>query len=303
MLVSVIIPNYNHDRFLFERIDSVLSQTYNDFEVIILDDSSTDTSKSLINNFVDHPRISHIIFNESNSGSLFKQWEKGIKLSKGEVIWIAESDDYAHPDFLTILVPILSKNNDLGLVYCNSKIIDEKNICSSETYADIRNSILNTDKWNSSYYSEGLVEISNNLLAMCTINNASAVVFKKQVLEEVNPFDKEFKYVGDWYCYLKICSRYSIYYVNEPLNYYRRHSQNASIGLTKSIKFIEEHFKLFDWVFKNLPTINKDQKEAIFGVYIKHRILKNLNTSNIKSYLSLFKLNPRLFLKMIYLNI
>ena len=94
-MVSVIIPNYNHAPFLKERIDSVLNQTYDNFEVIILDDKSTDNSKEVIANYRGHSKISHIVYNEENSGSTFKQWQKGFSLAKGDYIWIAESDDVA----------------------------------------------------------------------------------------------------------------------------------------------------------------------------------------------------------------
>ena len=84
-LVSVIIPNYNHARYLDERIQSVLNQTYQNFEVIILDDKSTDNSVEVINQYKDDLHVSCIIVNEENSGSTFKQWHKGFELAKGEI--------------------------------------------------------------------------------------------------------------------------------------------------------------------------------------------------------------------------
>ena len=93
-LVTVIIPNYNHAKYLRQRIDTVLNQTYTSFEVIILDDCSTDNSKDIILSYKDNPHISNIVLNSENSGSTFKQWNKGFELAKGDYIWIAESDDY-----------------------------------------------------------------------------------------------------------------------------------------------------------------------------------------------------------------
>ena len=93
-LVSVIVPNYNHARYLEQRLDSVFGQTYPNFEVIILDDSSTDNSLEIINRYKYNPHLSQIVVNKTNSGSVFKQWAKGLSLAKGEWIWIAESDDY-----------------------------------------------------------------------------------------------------------------------------------------------------------------------------------------------------------------
>jgi glycosyltransferase involved in cell wall biosynthesis len=89
----IIIPNYNYSQFLEERIESVLNQTYQDFEIILLDDSFTDNSLEILSRYESHPKVSHFEINQQNSGSVFKQWVKGIKLAKGKYIWIAEIDD------------------------------------------------------------------------------------------------------------------------------------------------------------------------------------------------------------------
>lgn len=102
--VSVIIPNFNHEKYLDERIQSVLNQTYTDFEVIILDDVSKDNSKEVIEKYRSNPHVSNIVYNTENSGSTFKQWAKGFNLAKGGLIWIAESDDSCSPKLLEKLV-------------------------------------------------------------------------------------------------------------------------------------------------------------------------------------------------------
>jgi cellulose synthase/poly-beta-1,6-N-acetylglucosamine synthase-like glycosyltransferase len=83
---------YRHytGRYLRKRIESVLNQTYPNFEIIILDDCSVDSSKKIIEQYQNEQSISHIIYNSKNSGSPFKQWQKGFELAKGEYIWIAE---------------------------------------------------------------------------------------------------------------------------------------------------------------------------------------------------------------------
>ena len=138
MQVSVIIPNFNHAAYLQKRIDSVLSQTYQNFEVIILDDCSTDNSTEIINQYKNHPKVAHIVFNKENSGSTFKQWEKGVALAKAEYIWIAESDDYADKNFLESAMQRLNSNKSTGLYFsdyysinANSNVIKSNNIYSS----------------------------------------------------------------------------------------------------------------------------------------------------------------------------
>src|SRR5260370_14145431 len=104
--VSVVVPNYNHARFLRQRVDSILAQTFQDFELILLDDWSTDESRSILREYVSDPRV-RTEFNEVNSGSTFKQWNKGVRLARGKYVWLAESDDSAATRFLQSLVPLL----------------------------------------------------------------------------------------------------------------------------------------------------------------------------------------------------
>ena len=123
-LVSVIIPNYNHAAFLKQRIESVLNQTFQDFELIILDDCSTDNSKEIIEEYRSNPKVKSIVYSKMNSGSPFEQWRKGIVLAKGEYVWIAESDDWASLDFLHELISNLSKKKNVGICFCDSNWVD-----------------------------------------------------------------------------------------------------------------------------------------------------------------------------------
>ena len=106
-LVSVIVPNFNHARFLSQRIDSILGQSYKNIELLLLDDASTDDSMTVIEHYhATHPSLVRVLRNEFNSGNVFRQWRKGIAAANGDLIWICESDDFAEPDFLERLVPI-----------------------------------------------------------------------------------------------------------------------------------------------------------------------------------------------------
>src|ERR1700688_2462524 len=107
--VSIVVPNYNHARFLRQRLDSIFGQTFQDFELIVMDDCSTDASRSIISAYANNPRV-RTEFNAENSGSTFKQWNKGVRLARGEYVWIAESDDYADERLLGELVFLLDSN-------------------------------------------------------------------------------------------------------------------------------------------------------------------------------------------------
>ena len=191
-LVSIIIPNYNHSRFLKQRLESVYGQTYQNFEVILLDDFSTDDSKIILQQYAAHPKTSHLIFNEKNSGSPFAQWEKGINLAKGDHIWIAESDDFCELNFLETLIPYFSYKENIGLVYSRSNNVDENNNFYDVFWPDN----LDDKRWKTSHYNNGIEEVRNFLKFRNTIPNASACIFKKQDFDYSKI--KTMSYCGDW---------------------------------------------------------------------------------------------------------
>lgn len=141
-LVSVIVPNYNHAQYLDIRLKSILAQTYTDFEIIILDDNSIDNSKEIIKRYEKDVHISHIICNKTNSGSPFIQWNRGFQYAKGDLIWIAESDDCCEPTFLENVVAEFERNSNLSFAFSRSIKIDENgnkgNILQPMFASDVR---------------------------------------------------------------------------------------------------------------------------------------------------------------------
>ena len=124
-LVSIIVPNYNHARFLPERLASIRNQTFKDYELIVLDDASSDQSLGVIRaELADIPH--QLIINEQNSGSPCSQWLKGIEQAQGRYVWIAESDDSCSPDFLDMMVKVMDQG--ASLAYCRSQAINEQGI-------------------------------------------------------------------------------------------------------------------------------------------------------------------------------
>jgi SAM-dependent methyltransferase len=109
-LVSIIVPGYNHGEFLEDRLASIYSQTYpGPVEVFLLDDASSDRSLEIFHEFAGrYPDRTTVMANSVNSGSAFRQWRRGFALAKGEVVWIAESDDLCDPNLLETLVPLMA---------------------------------------------------------------------------------------------------------------------------------------------------------------------------------------------------
>jgi glycosyltransferase involved in cell wall biosynthesis len=232
-MVSVIIPNYNHEKYLVKRIDSVLLQTYKDIEVIILDDSSTDNSKSIIERYRDNSRISAIDYNETNSGSVFKQWKNGIFRAKGDYIWIAESDDFASTDFLEKIIPLLIRHN-ADLAFSDSMTIDEEgeNIPGWKT-------LITVPKNDTHIVLEGNPYICKEMIKGNRINNASAAVFKREKALKIQNME-DYKLCGDWYFWINIMFDSKFIYFNEKLNYFRQHPKRFTSAANKNgLQYLE----------------------------------------------------------------
>jgi len=231
--VSVIVPNFNHEKYLNTRLESIFAQTYQDFEVIILDDCSTDNSRELLEKYRNHPKVVNIEYNTTNSGSPFKQWNKGISMSCGKYIWIAESDDVAHPELLENLVEYLDNDAKLGLAYVQSKIIDKHG--KSSGLSDQWTNVFSKTKWKKNYRESGIFECASCLALGNTIPNASAVLFRKDIYLKTGGADESMRVCGDWVAWLRILSVSDLQFHAEPLNEHRYHCITARKTSDKKI--------------------------------------------------------------------
>jgi glycosyltransferase involved in cell wall biosynthesis len=222
--VSIVIPNYNHERYLRQRIDTVLRQTFQDFEVILMDDCSTDGSRSIISEYVDDPRV-RIELNDKNSGSPFKQWNKGVQLAKGQYVWIAESDDYADERLLERLREILDKDLAITFAYCRSWKINEDG--QRDGYADWYLNELEPGGWEQDFLVDGREACRKWFIRLNPVPNASAVVFRKAVYGRVGGADETLRMCGDWKLWAQLAFEGKVAYVSEPLNNFRVHSQTV----------------------------------------------------------------------------
>ncbi len=226
-LISVIVPNYNHEKYLEQRLESIFNQTYSNFEVILMDDCSTDNSLLVLNKYKNHEKVTVSIFNENNTGNTFKQWAKGIQMAKGELIWIAETDDYCDAYFLEKLVQPFKNDSNVVLVYSQSNRVNEKGEITG-------NWITHTNDLDESLFLHDFIMDSNEfiekfLICKNVIPNASAVVFKKEAVDLNQHFDiaPEFRYCGDWMFYFKLIVNKKIAFVADSLNNFRYHSTSV----------------------------------------------------------------------------
>lgn len=284
-LVSVIIPNYNHETYLVERIESVLNQTYNNFEVIILDDYSNDNSWELISKYSNNNKVVHIEKNTKNSGSTFYQWNKGIYLAKGDYIWIAESDDVAKPTFLEEVMDVFMTQDHINVVYTGSNMIDERSRIIGDLdwwVADFKDFA-----WSNSFVMNGNDFISKYHSVRNVVMNASSAVFKKEIYIINEHNNTKYKLCGDWITWIYMIKDSNVGYVKCNLNNYRFHNKSVRENSDKKNIIFKESFKIRSYCYSNffIPT------ETLNLIYLE-------TYNNIMSVMS----GKNIFRKIIHLS-
>ena len=235
--VSVIVPNYNHAPYLRQRLESIYNQTFQDFEVIILDDCSTDNSNKIIEEYRNKPQTSHIVYNEVNSGSPFKQWAKGFELAQGEYIWIAESDDWAEFNFLEEMVIILDRDPSLALSFCESFWE-----CPGKT---VIGQMIGRDT-----FFKGIDFLRTRQIFKNNIVNASSVLFRKELLSRIPSDFQEFRASGDYILWSNFCELGNLYYSSKRLNHFRRHNSATTNRCSATGLKFHENYRIYNYFKK-----------------------------------------------------
>lgn len=239
--VSAIIPNYNYANFIIERIDSILNQTYPIYELIILDDCSTDNSVEVIEKKIKSIKDKNLqikfIKNEKNSGCVFKQWKKGFEAATGDFIWLAEADDSAESTFVQELMKAFD-DDKVVLSYCDSARIDENNQLIRYRSDDLYD-MCRCGDWNMNYVREGEKEIIDHLSVTNTILNVSSVIWRKANYQDIFTKAEDFKVAGDWYIYSQVLKTGRISFLAKSLNYYRKHGSSVCTDIKAEAEFNE----------------------------------------------------------------
>ena len=299
-LVSIIVPNYNHYNYLQQRLDSVFNQTYQNFEVILLDDGSSDNSVKILTEYAKNPKVSHCIFNETNSGNTFKQWAKGISLAKGDFIWIAESDDYCENNFLEKLMPPFQKNPEVVLAYCQSNRVNELGVTTGNWITHTND--LDVTLFLNDFMMDGNEFIERFLIFKNVIPNASAVLFRKEKAVNLGDLDLDpmLKTCGDWLFYIKLLANKKVSYQAKLLNNFRYHSNSVIANATKkeefdTLKNIEMYAreKIMDYLTNlkssNIKAIAKNNSKIKKELNYEKVLYYIRNNENLKGYLLLFR--------------
>ncbi|MGZ8915241.1 MAG: glycosyltransferase [Methylobacter sp.] len=245
--ISVIVPNYNHAKFLPKRLDCILQQTYKNIELIVLDDKSMDNSVDVINDYVKHyGETVRPMLNTKNSGGVFNQWQKGIAAAKGELIWICESDDFCELNFLENVIQVFA-DESVMMAFGRIQFADRQgNLLegldgyreSAESGIWSRTEIRTASQWFNTAFG-----ISN------IIPNVGGCVFRNQpIAEDVWDEAKRYKILGDWFLYAVLCGGGRIAYVPDAVAYFRQHGRNTSVSSFRMKYYYTEHKRIIDYL-------------------------------------------------------
>lgn len=299
-LVSIIVPNYNHSAYLRERLDSIYAQTYTNYEVILLDDCSTDNSRDILTEYArKHPDNTVTCFNETNAGFVFKQWNKGIDLAKGEYIWIAESDDYCSENFLEELVKQFEYQSVM-LAFAPSIFMQEgKQIWSTQEYLHD----LPGFDWSKPFIMSAHEAVNKGFAIKNIVPNVSSMMFRNigKIPQEVSEIWQNIRLCGDWIFYLSIIKGGTISYTNKATNYYRVHQESTSLKIQETMDYYKEQMIVSEFVAKNY-NVNLNCFDKVKNNLIEHYkavhhapdgncILEYYNTDKIKEINQQRKIN------------
>ena len=281
-MVSIIVPNYNHAPFLRQRIDSILVQTYQNFELILLDDCSTDNSREILTSYGDNPHVSHVVLNEKNSGSTFCQWERGFSLARGEFIWIAESDDVAEPDLLKECMERLEADKDIQLAYTYSYYIDQDGR-RMETSLDEPEKYRGNGVYDAQWFRLHRMMYKN------IVYNASMAVFRKSALAHVTEDFKSFTYCGDWCFWFDMMSEGKVAEVPRKLNNFRQHLGKVSKKANMEGRDFRENAKC-QRRMAELLNLTPYQRRCLRG-----RLTKRINKATFPNKQEVIKQYPEIY--------
>ncbi|WP_300935798.1 glycosyltransferase family 2 protein [uncultured Muribaculum sp.] len=266
-LVTIIVPAYNYARYIDARMESILNQTFQDFEIILLDDHSSDDSACILEKYRHHPKVSHIEVNRENSGSPFRQWKKGISYARGKYIWIAEADDSAKPEFLEKTVEAMESNPSASLAFTGSNLID------ADGHAIARD----WDKWDTKRQHDnrrrkifhGGEYIVHNLFWKNYIYNASMVLFRRDSYSsELIEASISMRNAGDWMFWVRMAEKGDVIEIHEKLNYFRRHSDSTTVAGDTSGRIRMEEIDVLNYIINRYPVGNY-RKTLRIGQFIK----------------------------------
>jgi glycosyltransferase involved in cell wall biosynthesis len=244
-LISVIIPAYNGEKTIKETIESVLNQTFTDFELIVVNDDSQDSTLDIVNSIGDR-RLK--VFSYANGGVATNR-NRGIKHARGEYIAFLDHDDLWTPDKLESQLKALQENPEAAVAYSWTDYIDENGqFLNPGTHLSFRGNVY------------------QQLLLTNFVENGSNILVKTEALQKVGDFDPSITGADDWDFWLRLARHYHFVPVSSPQVLYRQSSHCASNNL---IKQETQCLKALNYAFEKAPeSLQKLKPESIANLYL-----------------------------------
>lgn len=273
--VSIIVPNYNHAPYLRRRLESIYQQNYQNFEVILLDDCSCDGSVEILNEYAQRfPDQTVCKFNASNSGSVFRQWKSGFGLATGDLVWVAESDDFCSDDFLVEQVKFF-QNPAVMLSFCKTEFVrgdPPSNVWSLGEYL----SALDIADWEKPFVHAAHALVCAGWAVKNILPNVSGALFRHprnlSLLDD--PLWLNLRMCGDWIFYLTIIRGGLVAYTPNATNYYRQHDCSTSQTTQKVDLYYKEHEVVASYLcelYRLDRSILDKQDDALYHHWCYHR--------------------------------
>ena len=237
-LVSVVVASFNHAEFLEKRMESLINQTYQDMEILVIDDCSTDNSVEVLRRYESHPKVT-LILREKNVGWVTVS-NQGVAMSSGEFVIFANCDDDCEPRMIASLVEAMISHPSAGIAFCRSLLVDEPGQVIGDDF------IFRERSFRARCATDTLLtgaEMSRFLLRSCVIPNLSAALFRRESFNTVGNLSSAYRACCDWDLFFRVVERYDVAYVSEALNKFRQHKTTIR-GIMKDRDTYEEYFRL-----------------------------------------------------------
>ncbi|WP_271251632.1 glycosyltransferase [Pseudanabaena sp. Chao 1811] len=273
--ISVVIPSYNHEKYISEALQSVLDQTYKDFEIVITDDGSSDKSVNLIKEFTD-PRIKLFVFSENKGACLTVN--NCIENSTGKFIALLNSDDVFLPNKLEIQLNFLNSHPEIGAVFSYAKIIND-NSDDFEGEHFYKNIFIqpnrNRFEWLNYFFYNG------NCLCH------PSILIRRECYENVGLYDPRFAQLPDFDFWIRLCQKYEIHIIPEELICFRVRDNEANASGNRLENHIRSTAELSQ-IYNNFLSLEvTNHLDTIFPEINQMEVFndqKNIN-NNIRQYL------------------
>jgi glycosyltransferase involved in cell wall biosynthesis len=234
--VSVIIHTYNNEKFIAETVESVLNQTYKDYEIIVVDDGSVDGTRDAL-----LPYMHGIRYHYKENGGIASAKNAGISLSQAEFIAFLDHDDLWVPDKLKLQMECFNENPQVGLIYAKYT-----------SFRDGKELRTKPEKGYSGW-------IFKALLAKSFIQT-STVIVKRECLNAVGPYDESFSLGDEYDMFLRISKRFQCGFIDKGLTRYRVHETNAS---KNDFLFDNENLGVYKKIYNNFTDLDGEEKKIL----------------------------------------